>query len=454
LADAGSGDVLGDSLDDSPSMVFVGIVMGLGASVAINIGQNLQALGLQGPGGDKAKQNPCLSSMWVAGMTIFIVGSMVNFAAFSFASSSILVPLEAVQLVVNVAFNKFVNNAPVSCRMLAGVALAVVGTALAVLFGPNDERCFTLSEMEGFWARPLWWIYLVATTAFALLCFAVHARYRRAQREGRPLPRSQYVLPVTYALSSALVGGAQMIVHSKAIAELFEVMALKLSDPALQEPLPPTTWYFYVEFSLLSVCGVIWLYRMNESLALFDPLFIIPLMQSSYILFGVVAGGIYYDEFGTLSHKVIFGVHLGVGGWFCFLGGLLAILAGMLLIAPPPQGSSDDDASRTSPRVTRIPSAYMGAYTDAFLAAVFEEADPESLPITRETTPRNAAGRSAPYCVSGEYREGLSDAYRASTDGELSRQPSAYTSAYANTFGERRTSTLASSASTDVHLQT
>eukprot|EP00966_Prymnesium_polylepis_P051848 1200598-Prymnesium_polylepis.1 len=72
-------------------------------------------------------------------------------------------------------------------------------------------------------------------------------------------------------------------------------------------------------------------------------------MQSSYILFGVVAGGIYYDEararpaiktvapppftrvplrgchlcarvtqrawqFGTLSHKVIFGVHLGVGG--------------------------------------------------------------------------------------------------------------------------------------------
>ena len=84
---------------------------------------------------------------------VFIVGSMVNFAAFSFASSSILVPLEAVQLVVNVVFNKVVNNAPVSCRMVTGVALAVTGTTLAVIFGPNDERCFTISEMEGFWSQ-------------------------------------------------------------------------------------------------------------------------------------------------------------------------------------------------------------------------------------------------------------------------------------------------------------
>ena len=178
---------------------------------------------------------------------------MVNFAAFSFASSSILVPLEAVQLVVNVVFNKVVNNAPVSCRMVLGVALAVTGTTLAVVFGPNDERCFTISEMEDFWSQvaatpalrsgqtphglpitlyravpharssllsaawlqPLWWIYFIATVVFAVLCYAVNLRFQRAQRLGRPLPQSQYVLPVTFALSSALVGGAQMIVHSK-----------------------------------------------------------------------------------------------------------------------------------------------------------------------------------------------------------------------------------------------
>ena len=40
------------------------------------------------------------------------------------------------------------------------------------------------------------------------------------------------------------------------------------------------SWYFYLEFSLLSVTGCIWLYKMNESLGLYDPLFIIPLMQA------------------------------------------------------------------------------------------------------------------------------------------------------------------------------
>ncbi|KAL1511001.1 hypothetical protein AB1Y20_005826 [Prymnesium parvum] len=359
----GSGESLGGSESEGPSMVVIGVIMGLGASVAINIGQNLQALGLQGVG--KAA-NPCTSRTWVVGMTVFIVGSFVNFAAFSFASSSVLVPLEAVQLIVNVIFNKLVNNAPVSIRMIIGVVLAVLGTCLTVIFGPNDERCFTVAEMEGFWSQPAWWFYLVGTFSFSVFCYVINRKYHHAQLLGTPLPHSQYVAPVTFALSSALVGGAQMIVHSKAIAELFEIIVLKLQHPNLHEPLPLTTWYFYVEFALLSVCGVIWLYRMNESLGLFDPLFIIPLMQSSYILFGVVAGGVYYNEFGTLSNKVMFGVNLGIGGWFFFLGGLACILVGLLLIAPPPQRAATNSLGAEA-HLTRLPSAYSGGLPDEFM---------------------------------------------------------------------------------------
>ena len=90
---------------------------------------------------------------------------------------------------------------------------------------------------------------------------------------------------------------------------------------------------------------------------------------------------------------MLFGVHLGIGGWFCFLGGLVCILAGLLLIAPPPQLPGDDDAGGASPPLTRIPSAYArtaytDAYTDAFLAASGDEVDPESVPITREPSNR------------------------------------------------------------------
>ena len=46
--------------------------------------------------------------------------------------------------------------------------------------------------------------------------------YARAVKSGANPRHKQYIMPVTFALSSALFGAAQMIVHSKAIAELLE----------------------------------------------------------------------------------------------------------------------------------------------------------------------------------------------------------------------------------------
>ena len=183
-------------------------------------------------------------------------------------------------------------------------------------------------------------------------------------------------------------------------------LILKISDPSLDEPYPPLTWYFYVELALLSTCGVVWLYKMNESLGLYDPLFIIPLMQSSYILFGVIAGGIYFQEFGALSRKVLFGQPLHYWGWVLFFGGMGSILLGLALIAPPPaaaaaaaaaaaegstrgsmpsgrssrptpRGSHEDDYScdyalASSPRA---PSLFSSAYAEAFLRRDSQRSD-------------------------------------------------------------------------------
>ena len=41
---------------------------------------------------------------------------------------------------------------------------------------------------------------------------------------------------------------------------------------------------------------------------MYDPLLILPLMVATYILFGGIAGGIYFREFDNL--------HLGMVGWF------------------------------------------------------------------------------------------------------------------------------------------
>jgi hypothetical protein len=74
---------------------------GVLGSIGINIGQNIQATGLQKlPEFQRAK--PCNSRQWVVGLSIFIAFSMLNFAALALAPASILTPLESIQFVTNV----------------------------------------------------------------------------------------------------------------------------------------------------------------------------------------------------------------------------------------------------------------------------------------------------------------------------------------------------------------
>lgn len=97
----------------------IGICLGLLGSVCINLGNNLQSLGmtqlemkqhnslLQGHLEDPEKEiksirkkirtqriNTCESRLWIFGTVVFLTGSLLTFAAFAFAPQSILASLE------------------------------------------------------------------------------------------------------------------------------------------------------------------------------------------------------------------------------------------------------------------------------------------------------------------------------------------------------------------------
>ena len=98
----------------------LGIFAGVVGSIGINIGQNLQASGLAAL--DEAERHrPTRSRLWVIGLGVFIAFSLINFGALALAPASVLTPLESIQFVTNIVWNKFVNNKPVSRRMNGGV---------------------------------------------------------------------------------------------------------------------------------------------------------------------------------------------------------------------------------------------------------------------------------------------------------------------------------------------
>lgn len=93
-------------------------------------------------------------------------------------------------------------------------------------------------------------------------------------------------------------------------------------------------WYFWFNLLLLLIFLFIWLYRMNMSLKKYDPLFIIPLLQSNYILFSTVTGGIYFQEFALMSDT----------DFPFFFSGIAIMFFGLALLAPTSSTQEEDQS--------------------------------------------------------------------------------------------------------------
>jgi len=314
-----NGTLLCDVGDEAGALVVIGIAIGLASSIAINVGQNIQALGAKALG---KGQQPCASRTWVLGLALFIIGSIGNMLAMAFASATILVPLESSQFVTNILFSKLINKAGTTWRQWLGTWIAVFGTVLTCVFGPNDARCFTLGQLETFWSQAEWIGFLIGSAVLSALGWLAYWRLRSL----RDSPLAEGGLPALFAVSSALVGGSMMIVHSKALAELGDMLAggaITLGDLLC-------SWFFWTELAVTTGCGTFWAIQMNASLQLYDPLFIIPLLQASYITFGSVASATFYQEFRTLSDS-----GYGVYAWPGYVSGVCLVVVGILLLAPP-----------------------------------------------------------------------------------------------------------------------
>ena len=171
----------------------LGILLGLLGSIMINIGNNVQALGMemdaaqkleaaQSTEGTEAPQSKRAKVIWTMGTITFIVGSVINFVAFVFAAAAVLAPLEAIQFVSNLLFARFVTKKEVSRKMIAGSLLIVSGTVGAIASFPMAVVSFSIPQLKGFWESPTWIGYVVAAWCASSRCKSSGKRRRAASR--------------------------------------------------------------------------------------------------------------------------------------------------------------------------------------------------------------------------------------------------------------------------------
>lgn len=310
----------------SPNWV-LGVVLGLLGSIAINIGNNIQALGLQSL---KIKRTISVDSIetggepisffqsrtWILGTIIFVSGSLINFASFAFAAQSLLASLQSVQFITNLLLGKILLKARITNKMLMGTGLTAIGTCIAVQFSSKAILELNIDEMVTLYKNPVYIAYLVLMATFSITLHFTYYHIEKKKKEMNPIRYSEVFLPLSYSLSSAMIG-TQSVVHAKVIAEL---LAAQMSGS--ENVFSSKFTYLSILFWFIS--AFVWLKSLNRAIAVFNPILIIPLLQCSFIFFSILSGGIYFKEFNGFSKSQ----------WIGFWLGIFIMFYGLVLLTP------------------------------------------------------------------------------------------------------------------------
>jgi len=106
------------------------------------------------------------------------------------------------------------------------------------------------------------------------------------------------------------------MLQAKCLSEL-----LRMTASGSNQMLNPFT---YGVIFVYIIATVFWLFRMNEALQRYDGLFIIPVLQVFWLVFTIVSGGIYFQEFHHFSQTQMIG----------FISGVLVVFLGVYLLMP------------------------------------------------------------------------------------------------------------------------
>ncbi|KAJ3125003.1 hypothetical protein HK098_000668 [Nowakowskiella sp. JEL0407] len=104
-----------------------------------------------------------VNPIWLFGLTLFVLGNFLNFIALKFAPQSLVAPLGAWALVVNVIIAPALNRESWGWKDIVGVVFIVGGSAIVVLFAGVSGKDYNLCVLLALFGRLATIVFLTVT---------------------------------------------------------------------------------------------------------------------------------------------------------------------------------------------------------------------------------------------------------------------------------------------------
>jgi uncharacterized membrane protein len=314
-------------LGHSVTSWWIGIVLSILGSVGTNLGVNLQKLAINQRLMLAPSQRRRLSHtpLWLLGLFVFLSSNVTGFFSYRYAAQSVLAGLSSLQFLSHVVFARFILKEPTDMNAYYGTALIISGCFFVVWFGKHDSRAYDLEDLIVLFGKSPFVCYCFTIAFISVIASTMYTQLKQkiARRHGvakfEPTLASQregQLLAVLYALSSSVWGTFSVVLAKGCSMLLAQVIS----------SFPGALMCYETYFILLGLtaAALYWMNRLNHALKLFDVSYAFPMMQIGWILFSLLAGGIYYEEFLQWNRRDV--------GFFGI--GICLLFVGVVLICP------------------------------------------------------------------------------------------------------------------------
>lgn len=270
-----------------------GVVLGIAGNLLNALGYVLQKMGWNSkPSGASIWH----SKVWVVGFLTFALGSIVFAVALGSASASLLLPLGGLKLAAFAALAQWCLGEDISRRDIIGICLVIVGAVGAVMTGPHPQEDKTRDvDMWGHLVQTPFMLYAVASGVGGVLAVVAVSRLRAHFAANETSPSD--VLDSPNAKALALLYALLTGLFSSYGTLCIKVLAEELGDgfAAL------SSVGFYVSVLAFVGTNAAMEYFKQTALALFPAMQVIPAAEVSLLVLGIVATGIFFNEFAAAS---------------------------------------------------------------------------------------------------------------------------------------------------------
>eukprot|EP00750_Incisomonas_marina_P021496 INCI4469.1.p1 GENE.INCI4469.1~~INCI4469.1.p1 ORF type:complete len:560 (-),score=81.88 INCI4469.1:142-1821(-) len=299
----------------------VAVCMALAGCIINNLGSNVQKLAFRFGSGEN-RNIKCIG-VWASGFMLQILGATLDMVALGYGDQSLIAPIAALALVANIGFARCIHQEDLSC--LDGVSMGVIFLGCVVCTISAGKHNCPVTRVD-IWNRFIsfeyFWGYAIAITCIMVILGTLQACAERMEKAHGPdsveYGRLAKVHRVGYPIMAGVIGAQSVLIGNAGVTCITEAY------DGIGGPWQGWEIFLFILFTVVCLSFVfLQVAFLNRGLERWDAMLEVPIMQSIWIVFCIIGGGVFFEEFASFE----------LWQFFVFPLGVVITLAGVGLLA-------------------------------------------------------------------------------------------------------------------------